>query len=96
MLMVYPIRKDKGEIIPAVTHVDGSGRLQTVSKEQNKKCYRLIREFEKLSGVPILINTSFNVRGEPIVCTPKDAYSCMINTGIDYLIMGRFLIEHKK
>ncbi|MBI2125662.1 carbamoyltransferase [Candidatus Woesearchaeota archaeon] len=93
MLMVYPIKKQWQKKIPAVTHVDGSGRLQTVRRYQNKLYYDLIKEFGKLSGIPILINTSFNIRGEPIVCTPKDAYYCMMGTGIDYLVMGNFLIK---
>ena len=92
MLMVYPIKEGKRKLIPAVTHVDGSGRLQTARKEQNKLYYSVIKEFEKLSGVPILINTSYNIRGEPIVCTPEHAYKCMMGTGIDYLVMDRFLI----
>jgi len=93
MLMVYPIMKDKRKLIPAVTHVDGSGRLQTIRKWQNPRYYNLIKEFEKLSKVPILINTSFNIRGEPIVCTPEHAYRCMMGTGIDYLVMDKFLIK---
>lgn len=93
MLMVYPIRKEWRAKIPAVTHVDGSGRLQTIRREQNPLYYELIKAFGKLSGVPILINTSFNIRGEPIVCTPKDAYWCMMGTGIDYLIMGKYIIK---
>ncbi len=96
MLMVYPIKKAKQKKIPAVTHVDGSGRLQTVRKGQNPNYYSVIKEFEKLSGVPILINTSFNIRGEPIVCTPAQAYRCMMGTGIDYLAMGSFLIPRKE
>ncbi len=92
MLMVYPIHKDKQKLIPAVTHVDGSGRLQTIRREQNRLYYDLVKEFGKLSGVPILINTSFNIRGEPIVCTPYHAYRCMMGTGIDYLVMDKFLI----
>ena len=95
MLMVYPIKKDKRRLIPAVTHVDGSGRLQTIRKYQNPRYYSLIKEFEKLSGIPILINTSFNIRGEPIVCTPEHAYRCMMGTGIDYLVMDKFLIARK-
>ena len=79
--------------IPAVTHVDGSGRLQTIGRHQNPDYYDLIKEFGKLSGIPILINTSFNIRGEPIVCTPKDAHYCMMGTGIDYLVMGNYLIK---
>ncbi len=95
MLMVYPIEKKWHKIIPAVTHVDGSGRLQTIRKFQNPLYYNLIKEFGRLSKVPILINTSFNIRGEPIVCTPKDAYKCMMGTGIDYLVMGKFLIKRE-
>ncbi|MEK6894339.1 MAG: carbamoyltransferase [Nanoarchaeota archaeon] len=93
MLMVYPIKKKWRKKIPAVAHVDGSGRLQTIKKDQNPLYYGVIKEFGKLSGIPILINTSFNIRGEPIVCTPKDAYRCMMGTGIDYLIIDRFLIN---
>ncbi len=92
MLMVYPIKKGKQNLLPSVVHVDGSGRLQTVRKSQNPRYYNVIKEFEKLSGVPIIINTSFNIRGEPIVCTPHDAYKCMMGTGIDCLIMENFLI----
>lgn len=95
MLMVYPIKKKYHKKIPAVTHVDGSGRLQTIRREQNHLYYNLIKEFGKLSGIPILINTSFNIRGEPIVCTPYDAYKCMMGTGIDYLIIDRFLIKRE-
>jgi len=73
--------------------VDGSGRLQTIRKNQNELYYRLIKEFGKHTGIPILINTSFNIRGEPIVCTPHDAYNCMMGTGIDYLVMDKFLIK---
>lgn len=93
MLMVYPIKEQWQKKIPAVTHVDGSGRLQTIRRHQNPLYYGLIKEFGRLSGIPILINTSFNIRGEPIVCTPYDAYKCMMGTGIDYLIMDRFLIK---
>jgi carbamoyltransferase len=95
MLMVYPIREKFRKIIPAVTHVDGSGRLQTVRRYQNPMYYDLIKEFGKLTGIPILINTSFNIRGEPIVCTPYDAYKCMMGTGIDYLVMGKYLIKRE-
>lgn len=95
MLMVYPIKKEWRKKIPAVTHVDGSGRLQTIRRVQNPTYYDLVKEFGKLSGVPILINTSFNIRGEPIVCTPHDAYKCMMGTGIDYLVMGKYLIRRE-
>ena len=93
MLFVYPIKESKRKLIPPVNHVDGTARLQTVNKEQNLLYYNLIREFEKLSKVPVLINTSFNIRGEPIVCTPEDAYKCMMGTEIDYLILNNFLIK---
>lgn len=93
MLMVYPIKKQWQNKIPAVTHIDGSGRLQSIKQKQNPLYHDLIKEFGKLSGIPILINTSFNIRGEPIVCTPNDAYKCMMGTGIDYLVIDNFLIK---
>lgn len=93
MLMVYPIKKKWRQKIPSVTHVDGSGRLQTIQREQNPLYYDLIKTFGKFSRLPILVNTSFNIRGEPIVCTPYDAYKCMMGTGIDYLVMDKFLIK---
>ena len=92
MLMVYPVKEKWKAKIPSVTHVDGSGRLQTIRRTQNERYYDLIKAFGKLSKIPILINTSFNIRGEPIVCTPEDAYRCMMGTGIDYLVADRFLI----
>ncbi len=95
MLMVYPIKKEWHKKIPAVTHVDGSGRLQTIRKEQNPLYYDVIKEFGKLSKIPILINTSFNIRGAPIVCTPHNAYKCMMGTGIDYLVIGNFLVKRE-
>ena len=95
MLMVYPIKKEKRKLIPAVTHIDGTGRLQVIRREQNILYYDLIKEFGKLSGIPILINTSFNIRGEPIVCTPYDAYRCMMGTGIDYLVLGKYLVSRE-
>src|SRR3989338_204795 len=95
MLMVYPIKKEWRTKIPAVTHVDGSGRLQTIRKFQNPIYYAVIKEFGKLSGIPILINTSFNIRGEPIVCSPFDAYKCMMGTGIDCLVVDKFLIKRE-
>ncbi len=95
MLMVYPIKKEWHEKIPAVTHVDGSGRLQTVRREQNPLYYDLIKKFGEKTGIPILINTSFNIRGEPIVCTPQDAYKCMMGTGIDYLVIGPYLVKRE-
>jgi carbamoyltransferase len=96
MLMVYPIKKQWHKKIPSVTHVDGSGRLQTIRREQNYLYYDLIKEFKKISKIPILINTSFNIRGEPIVCTPENAYKCMMGTEIDLLIMGNFMIKREE
>ncbi|MBN1384723.1 MAG: carbamoyltransferase [Elusimicrobia bacterium] len=81
--------------IPAVTHVDYSARVQTVNEEDNPLYYRMIRKFDEKYGCPVIINTSFNVRGEPIVCTPEDAYLCFMRTNMDYLIMGNYLLEKK-
>lgn len=78
--------------IPAVTHVDFSARVQTVSEESNKEFYNIIKEYYKLSGCPIIVNTSFNVRGEPIVCTPQDAYLCFMRTDMDILCMGDYVL----
>jgi len=82
--------------IPAVTHVDHSARIQTVSFEDNPLYHSMINQFYKLTGCPVIINTSFNVRGEPIVCTPKDAYRCFMRTNMDFLVLGNFLLEKKK
>jgi carbamoyltransferase len=79
--------------IPAVTHVDYSARVQTVDRETNPNYYDLIAEFERQTGCGVVVNTSFNVRGEPIVCTPADAYRCFMRTHIDCLVMGPFLID---
>jgi carbamoyltransferase len=79
--------------IPAVTHVDYSARIQTVSADTNPDYHGLISEFERQTGCGVVVNTSFNVRGEPIVCTPEDAYRCFMRTQIDYLVLGPFLLE---
>jgi carbamoyltransferase len=79
--------------IPAVTHVDYSARLQTVSREDNRDYYDVIDAFRRKQGCAVIINTSFNVRGEPIVCSPHDAFMCFMRTEMDYLIMGRFLLD---
>jgi len=79
--------------IPAVTHLDYSARIQTVSRDVSPNYYDLIREFDRLTGCAVLVNTSFNVRGEPIVCTPNDAYQCFMRTHIDYLVLGPFLLD---
>lgn len=82
--------------IPAVTHVDYSARVQTVHKDTNLKYYNLIKKFKELTGCPVLVNTSFNVRGEPIVNSPKDAFDCFMGNGLDYLIIGNFILDKKK
>jgi carbamoyltransferase len=81
--------------IPAVTHVDFSARVQTVKREDNPLYYDTINEFYRQTGCPVMINTSFNVRGEPLVCTPEDAFRCFMRTEMDYLIMGSFLLDKK-
>jgi len=92
MLMVYQIKPEKKGKIPAVTHVDGSGRLQTVSREMNPRYYQLIEDFYKLTGVPVVLNTSFN-ENEPIVCTPRDAIDCFLKTKMDVIYLGNYCVR---
>jgi len=92
MLLVYPIKYEKRKEIPAVTHVDGTGRLQTVKKEDNAQYYELIENFYKITGVPVVLNTSFN-ENEPIVCSPEDAVKCFNTTHMDALFLSNFLIK---
>jgi carbamoyltransferase len=87
MLIAKPVRPEWRDKIPAIVHVDGTARVQTVREATNPMLYRLLKEFEALTGVPVLINTSFNIKGEPIVETPEDAVACFLNTGIDNLIL---------
>jgi carbamoyltransferase len=87
MIQVYPVRTDKRSVIPAVTHVDGSGRLQTVSRESNPLYWQLIRAFQQTTGVPVLLNTSFN-ENEPIVLRPEEAIDCFLRTHMDVLVLG--------
>ena len=82
--------------IPAVTHVDYSARVQTVDKKYNKTFHDLIYEFKKITKVPILVNTSFNVRGEPIVSSPEDAFNCFMGTGLDYLVIGNYVLKKEE
>ncbi len=88
--------KIKRSVIPAVTHVDYSARVQTVERKVNPLYYNIIDEFNKLTGCPVIINTSFNIRGEPIVCTPQDAYRCFMCTDMDYLVVGNFIFDKTK
>jgi carbamoyltransferase len=94
MLVVLPFRPEKRALVPAVAHVDGSGRLQTVSARTSPRFHALIAAFERRTGVPILLNTSFN-ENEPIVCTPEEAVACFARTAIDLLVLGPFLVERE-
>ena len=95
-----PVGLDKLKVlrstVPAITHVDCSARLQSVNREDNKLYHDMIEEFDKLTGCPVIINTSFNVRGEPIVCTPENAYRCFMRTHMDFLVMGPFILDKKE
>ena len=91
MLLVSKVKKP--DLIPAVTHIDGTGRIQTVSKFTNKLYYELINEFFKITGIPVLVNTSMNVRGEPIVNTPEQAHNMLLKTDMDYLVLGNYIIS---
>lgn len=95
MLMVADIWPKKRSVIPAVTHVDGTGRLQTVMKEMNPKYYKLIETFYEITGVPVVLDTSFNVKGEPIVETPEDAIKCFLGSNFDELYLGDILVVKK-
>lgn len=94
MLITAQVKPDKRHI-PAVTHCDGSARMQTVNRKSNPLYYDLLKTFEQRTGCPVIINTSFNVRGEPIVLTPEDAWHCFLNTKMDYLVMGSFILDKK-
>jgi carbamoyltransferase len=93
MLVAKPVREEWRARIPGIVHVDGTARIQTVSRETNPRLYALLKAFEELTGVPVLINTSFNVKGEPIVETPRDAIECFLATGIDDLILGDRIVS---
>ncbi|MCF6159098.1 MAG: carbamoyltransferase [wastewater metagenome] len=96
MLFVYDVQPDKMNLVPAVCHIDGSARIQTVRREHNPRYYDLIHAFKLRTGVPVLINTSFNTRGRPIVCTPIDAVECFFTSPIDALVIGSYVIEKRK
>ena len=93
MILAFPMEKKYRNILPSAVHVDGTSRPQIVRKKTNKKFYKLIEEFEKITGEAIVINTSFNIQGEPIVNTPSEAIRCFSGTGIDYLAIGNYLIS---
>ena len=91
-MQVYQVRKEKRQLVPAVTHVDGSGRLQTVYQQHNPLYWQLIDAFRARTGVPMLLNTSFN-ENEPIVCRPEEALDCFLRTRMDVLVMGPFVVQ---
>ncbi|MGE5316461.1 MAG: carbamoyltransferase [Chloroflexota bacterium] len=93
MLFVYDVKPEKADTIPAVKHVDGTARIQTINKKQHLPYYNLLKAFKAKTGVPVLVNTSFNTLGKPIVCTPRDAIECFWSSPFDALVMGKFLIE---
>lgn len=96
MLFVYDVRPEQAERIPAVRHVDGTARIQTINRGQHPLYYDLLRAFQERTGVPVLINTSFNTRSEPIVCSPRDAVECFWTSPLDALVIGPFLLEKQR
>jgi carbamoyltransferase len=95
MLFVYPVREDKADKIPAVRHVDGTARIQTVNERQHPAYHNLLTEFKKITGVPVLVNTSFNTLGKPIVSSPRDAVECFWTSPFDALVIGSYVIEKR-
>ena len=93
MLFIYDVKDDKADKIPAVRHTDGTASIQTINEQQHKDYYDLLKAFERKTGVPVLVNTSFNTLGKPIVCTPRDAVECFWSSPFDALIIGSFIIE---
>lgn len=96
MLYVCDVRKEKQSVIPAITHVDGTARLQTVQRETNPRYHRLISSFGKATGVPVVLNTSFNLKGEPIVDSPRDALSTFHRSGLDMLVLENMIVRKQK
>jgi carbamoyltransferase len=96
MLYVVDVLEGKRDVLPAITHVDGTGRLQTVRHETNPRYHRLIETFGQASGVPVLLNTSFNLKGEPIVNTPAEAFNTFNQSGMDVLVLGEHVVEKEK
>ena len=94
MMQVFQVREDKRTVIPAVTHVDGSGRLQTVHRETNPVYYRLIESFYQKTGVPMVLNTSFN-ENEPVVCRPKEALDCFLRTKMDWVVLEDWIVRRR-
>jgi carbamoyltransferase len=88
MLLTCAVRPERRDRLPAVTHVDGSARVQTVTALENERYHSLLNEFGRLSGVPVLLNTSFNVRGEPVVCSPAEGLDALVRTGLSSVVIG--------
>ena len=95
MLFIHQVLEEKRHLVPAICHADGTARIQTINSQQNPAYYSLIKAFGERTGVPILVNTSFNSRGEPIVCSPRDALECFWSSPLDALVMGSFLVEKR-
>jgi carbamoyltransferase len=93
MITAFDVRPEKKSRIPAVVHVDGTARPQFVHRDTNPRYYDLIKEFARLTGESAILNTSFNVKGEPIVCSPRHAVKCFFDTGLDVLILGNCVVE---
>jgi carbamoyltransferase len=96
MLFVNNVRPEKANLIPGVRHVDGTARIQTINRTQNAVYYDLLKAFQKRTGIPVLVNTSFNTRGEPIVCSPRDAVESFCTSPLDALVIGSFLLQKEK
>ena len=95
MLLVTQVRPAYRDDLPAITHVDGSARVQTVSRENYPRLWELLRAFERVAGIPVLLNTSFNVKGQPVVCTPDEALDTFLFAKLDLLVMGDFIVSAK-
>ncbi len=93
MLYVVPVRLSKHSVLPAITHVDGTGRLQTVFRDSNARYHQLIERFGQATGIPAVLNTSFNLKGEPIVNTPANTYNTFVKSEMDTLVLGNFVVE---
>jgi carbamoyltransferase len=93
MQYVVPVKPEAQAILPAITHVDGTGRMQTVFKEQSPRYYKMIEKFGQATGVPVVMNTSFNLKGEPIVNTPANAHNTFVKSEMDALVLENFIIE---
>jgi carbamoyltransferase len=93
MLFTVPVLDHMRHVIPAVTHVDGTARIQTVSRKTNPRFWDLIAAFKEITGVPVVLNTSYNVKNEPIVCSPNDALACFLSTNIDCAAIGDFFVQ---